>query len=76
MRFALFGGSPDATHAVDVTATIDLGVASLLEHRAYLESLGTGTTGTDPDSFLRGMARAVGPSIGVEAAVSFELVLL
>ena len=76
LRFALFGGSSEATHAVDVTDTIDLGVASLREHRAYLAGLDAGTTGTDPDSFLRGMARAVGPAIGVEAAVSFELVTL
>jgi LmbE family N-acetylglucosaminyl deacetylase len=74
LRFALFGGSPEATHAVDVTDTIDAGVASLKEHRAYLAGLGEGTTGTDPDSFLREMARATGPAIGVDAAVSFELV--
>jgi LmbE family N-acetylglucosaminyl deacetylase len=74
LRFALFGGSPEATHAVDVTDTIDAGVASLREHRAYLAGLGTGATGSDPDSFLRDMARATGPSIGVAAAVSFELV--
>jgi LmbE family N-acetylglucosaminyl deacetylase len=76
LRFALFNGSPEATHAVDVSDSIDLGVASLREHRAYLESLESGTIGFDPDSFLRGMAHAVGPSIGVEAAVSFELVPL
>jgi len=76
LRFALFGGSPEATHAVDVTDTIDLGVASLREHRAYLQALGTGAVGTDPDSFLRGLARAAGPSIGVDAAVSFGLVEL
>ena len=29
-------GSPHPTHAVDVTATFDRGVASLREHRAYL----------------------------------------
>ena len=72
LRFAIFGGSPEATHAVDVSATIDLGVASLREHRTYLEALG-GAMG-DPDSFLRDMARATGPTIGVESAVSFELI--
>ena len=76
LRFALFNGSPEATHAVDVSDTIDLGVASLREHRAYLEALGDGANAMDPDSFLRGMARSVGPSIGVDAAVSFELVPL
>jgi LmbE family N-acetylglucosaminyl deacetylase len=76
VRFALFGGSSEATHAVDVTDTIDAGVASLREHRAYLEAIGGDTIGTDPDSFLREMAHAAGPSIGVSAAVSFELVSL
>ena len=72
MRFALFGGSPEPTHALDVTDTIDVGVASLREHRTYLEALGGSMS--NPDSFLRDMARATGPSIGVESAVSFELV--
>ena len=76
LRFALFNGSPEATHAVDVSDTIDLGVASLREHRAYLESLSSDTSGFEPDAFLRDMARSVGPSIGVDAAVSFELVSL
>ena len=76
LRFALFNGSPEATHAVDVTETIDLGVASLREHRAYLEGLSSDTNGFEPDSFLRDMARSIGPSIGVDAAVSFELVPL
>ena len=57
---------------VDVTETIDVGVASLREHRTYLEALGGSMS--NPDSFLRDMARATGPSIGVESAVSFELV--
>jgi LmbE family N-acetylglucosaminyl deacetylase len=74
LRFAIFGGSTEPTHAVDVTATIDLGVASLREHRTYLEALGGGMS--DPDSFLRDLARATGPTIGVEAAVSFEMVAL
>ncbi len=74
VRFALFGSSPVAGHAVDVTASIDRGIASLEEHRAYLDALPAGTRGTDPDSFLRGMATEVGPALGVEAAVAFELI--
>jgi LmbE family N-acetylglucosaminyl deacetylase len=76
VRFALFGNSPMATHAVDVTATIDRGVASLQEHRVYLDGLAPGTLGTDPDGFLRGMATEAGPTLGVEAAVTFELIPL
>ena len=74
VRFAVFGNSPRATHAVDVTASIDRGVASLAEHRTYLEALPSGTRGTEPDAFLRDMATAVGPRLGVEAAVAFELI--
>lgn len=76
VRFALFGNSPLATHGVDVGATLHRGIASLQEHRAYLDALPPGTRGTDPDAFLRGMATGTGPRLGVEAAVAFELIPL
>jgi LmbE family N-acetylglucosaminyl deacetylase len=60
------GGGAPATHFVDVTDTIDLGVASLAEHRAYSEGLGTGF---DPDQFLRDMAGFAGAAAGCEYAV-------
>lgn len=74
VRFAIFGGSPVSTHAVDVTDTIDRGVASLQAHRAYLDGLAPGTPGTDPDAFLRGMAEQIGPRLGVALATGFELI--
>ena len=76
VRFALFNGSPSATHAVDVTATIDIGVASLRAHQTYLDALPDGATGKDPEPFLRGLAEAAGAQLGVAAAVTFELVPL
>jgi LmbE family N-acetylglucosaminyl deacetylase len=76
VRFALFGGSPDATHYVDVTDTIDRGVASLREHAVYLDNLADGTVGKDPEPFLRGMATAAGEQCGVAAATTFELIAL
>jgi len=76
VRFALFGGSPDATHFVDVTGTIDRGVASLREHTLYLEHLPDGTVGKDPEPFLRGMAESAGAQCGVPCAATFELVSL
>ncbi|WP_426573043.1 PIG-L deacetylase family protein [Aquihabitans sp. McL0605] len=76
VRFALFGGSPQAAHGVDVGATIDRGVASLREHRTYLNALPAGTTGTDPDAFLRAMAAQAGPRLGVDLATAFELIPL
>ena len=59
----------DPTHFVDVTATIDAGVASLREHRAYLEDLGGDF---DPDEFLRNMAGFTGLGAGCEYAVGFR----
>lgn len=75
-RFALFAGSPEATHGVDVGATLDRSVASLREHQTYLDALADGTAGKDPEPFLRGMAESAGPRLGVAAAVLFELVPL
>ncbi len=59
-----------ATHFVDVTETLDLGVASLREHRAYIEGLGDASF--DPDRFLREGARAAGQEAGCEYAVTFQ----
>jgi LmbE family N-acetylglucosaminyl deacetylase len=56
------------SHYVDVTETIDRGVASLREHRAYIEGLGGDF---DADEFLRGSARAAGEACGCELAVTF-----
>ncbi len=61
--------SGDPTHFVDVTAAIDAGVASLREHRAYLEGLGGDF---DPDEFLRNMAGFTGLGAGCEYAVGFR----
>ncbi len=74
VQWAAVGASAHCTHAVDVTATIDRGVASLAEHRVYLAGLGD--AGTDPDSFLRDHAREGGAKLGVEYAVEFEVVHL
>lgn len=61
--------SGDPTHFVDVTATIGAGVASLREHRAYLEGLGGDF---DPGEFLRDMAGFAGLGAGCDYAVSFR----
>ncbi len=76
VRFALFGGSPQATHAVDVTDTIERGVDSLREHHTYLHGLGTTVEGVDPAAFVRDWALAAGPALGVHAATTFELIPL
>jgi LmbE family N-acetylglucosaminyl deacetylase len=76
VRFALFNASPHATHAVDVDDTLELGRASLREHRTYLEALGDPAHGDggDPTAFLLAQAEATGPRLGVARAVGFELI--
>lgn len=70
VKFVAFGGSPQATHAVDITGHLEAGIASLRCHGVYLENLGDTS---DPDQFLRSAALATGPAIGVEMATSFEV---
>lgn len=72
VRFVAFSGSPQATHAVDTTATFDLGARSLAAHRAYLENLGGDMS--SPDGFLRGAAEAAGADFGADLAATFEVV--
>ena len=74
VRFVAFNGSPQATHGVDVTDHIEAGIASLECHRTYLDNLGEGTLGTDPEAFLRDTARDAGERLGVDLAVAFEVV--
>jgi LmbE family N-acetylglucosaminyl deacetylase len=70
IRDAYVGGSGTPTHFVDVTDTIDAGVASLREHEAYIEGLGN--PDFDPEQFLKDMAGYVGLGAGCEYAVSFR----
>jgi LmbE family N-acetylglucosaminyl deacetylase len=59
----------EPTHFVDVTATIEAGVASLREHKAYLDGLGRDF---DPDEFLRNMAGYIGLAAGCDYAVGLR----
>jgi LmbE family N-acetylglucosaminyl deacetylase len=65
-----FNGSPEPTHAVDVTGYLDRGVASLEAHRAYIAGLGGDF---DAPGFLGGAARSAGERLGVEHAVALEV---
>ncbi len=70
-RVAVYA-SPRATHAVDITDTLDCGVASLQAHAAYLAGLGDAAD--DPATFLRGQAESVALRFGGRlAAAAFEL---
>lgn len=72
LQWIAFASSTAPTHATDVTMSFASGVASLECHRTYIDALGD--PDFDPDTFLRGAASAAGPLLGVELAVTFELV--
>jgi LmbE family N-acetylglucosaminyl deacetylase len=69
IRDAYVAATGTPTHFADVTGTIDAGVASLREHRAYLDGLGGDF---DPDEFLRNMAGYIGLGAGCDYAVGFR----
>ena len=71
VRAVWAAGSPQATHAVDTTATFDAGVASREAHRAYIDGLGW--ENWDPREFLEGFARQTGQRLGVAFAAAFEV---
>lgn len=63
-------GSPNESHGVDVSATIDDGDASLRAHRAYLEGLGGDF---DFPAMIQQNARAAGARMGVQYAAGLEV---
>jgi LmbE family N-acetylglucosaminyl deacetylase len=72
VRFTAFSGSPEPSHAVDVTATFEAGVRSLSAHRLYLEHLEGDMA--DAAAFLRPAAEAAGEQLGTPLATTFEVV--
>ncbi|WP_200304874.1 PIG-L deacetylase family protein [Streptomyces adelaidensis] len=73
VRWVAVAGSSTPTHAVDATPGLDRAVASLLEHRTYLEVL----TKEDPETYVRefltGHTRSTGERFGGRPAVAFEV---
>jgi LmbE family N-acetylglucosaminyl deacetylase len=74
VRAVLAVGSPQSTHALDVSDGFEAGVESLRAHEAYLAALGTGAP--DPAEMLDGMLREAGRGLGVRHAVRFEVLPL
>jgi LmbE family N-acetylglucosaminyl deacetylase len=68
VEMLLVSGSPEPTHFVDVTATLERGIASLESHAAYLAHVGQ-----DARAFLTSRARSAGEQCGVEYATTFEV---
>jgi len=73
VRHVYLMGSNQPTHAVDVTDSLDAGIASLRAHEAYLRGLGRDF---DPEGFLRTFTAAAGASIGVRHAVALAQIQL
>jgi len=71
VKMVCLSGSSNPTHAVDVSSSIDKGIASLKAHKAYIENL---RGDFNPETFLRESASGTGKSIGCEYAVSFEVI--
>lgn len=71
VQMVAVNASPSPTHAVDVTGFLDRGIASLCEHRRYLDHIGQ--TPDQVDAMLRGFAEEAGARLGVDHAVSFEV---
>jgi LmbE family N-acetylglucosaminyl deacetylase len=72
VKRALVTGSPQATHALDVTAGLDRAVASLSQHKAYLDGLGDHPM-ADPE-FIRASTEQTGFDFqGHGAALQFEV---
>ncbi|MFF6782866.1 PIG-L family deacetylase [Streptomyces sp. NPDC012510] len=73
VRWVAVAGSSAPTHAADATPGLDRAIASLLEHRTYLEVL----TKEDPETYVRefltGYTRTAGERFGGVPAVAFEV---
>lgn len=69
IKHVYVAGAASPTHFVDVTDTLDVGVASLREHRAYLEGLGGDF---DPDDFIQNITGFGGLVAGCDYAVTFQ----
>lgn len=72
VRRVALASSPLATHAVDITGYLPKGIESLEAHAQYMAGLGS--SWPPADMFLTARAEADGPRLGVEHAVTFEVV--
>ncbi len=72
VRYVAIFGSPQPTHAVDISSTLERSVRSLEAHRAYLEALGDHPMASARD-FLEWLADLAAPTFGGRRAAAFEL---
>jgi LmbE family N-acetylglucosaminyl deacetylase len=72
VKYVAVAGSPEATHAVDISSTLERSVRSLEAHRAYLQALGDHPMASARD-FLDWLADLGGARFGGTKAATFEL---
>jgi LmbE family N-acetylglucosaminyl deacetylase len=75
VRYVAVSGSPAATHAVDITDTLERAVESLEAHKAYLDGLSEHPM-RDARGFLEWMADLTSARFNDRRAVGFELIRL
>ncbi len=73
VKYVAIAGSPQSTHAVDVSSTMDRAVASLQAHKAYLEALGDHPM-ADARGFLEFLADMTSARFNDVRATGFELI--
>ncbi len=73
VKYVAVAGSPLASHAVDISSTLDQAVASLEAHRVYLDGLGDHPMG-GARGFLEFLADRNAARFGGRRASSFELI--
>jgi LmbE family N-acetylglucosaminyl deacetylase len=72
VRYVAVAGSPQPTHAVDVSTTIGRAVASLEAHKTYLAALGSQPMASAQE-FLEWLADLHAPQFDGRRAAAFEL---
>jgi LmbE family N-acetylglucosaminyl deacetylase len=68
-RYVAVAQSPQPTHAVDITATLDLAIASIEAHASYLEAIGL----TDVRGPFTAITKSMGERFGGVNAIALEL---
>ena len=71
IKSVLVSASPNPTHGVDIGEHLQKGIASLKEHRAYIENL---DQEFDPEEFLTWAAAAGGERLGCDYGVTFQVI--
>lgn len=73
VRYVAVAGSPQPSHAVDVTDTLEAAVASLQAHSGYLEGLGGEHPMADARGFLEWSYAISAPDFGGKLCATFQL---